>query len=87
MSEVSGFLVSPRFERTILDGLDFIFSDKNKVCLCPKLGPPFLRHFQALIRLFAKELYFFVHESRLPCSSAALGTGEGGDGGVVSNYF
>lgn len=51
---------------------------KTKSMCTPKLGPPFLRHFQELIGLFAKELYCFVRESRLPCSGAALGLGRGG---------
>lgn len=65
---------------------------KTKSICIPKLEPPFLHCFQELIRLLAKELYFFVHESRLPCSGAAFGTGEGGDGvgGALqedSDYF
>lgn len=51
---------------------------KTKSICTPKLGPPFLRHFQELIGLFAKELYCFVRESRLPCSGAVLGLVRGG---------
>lgn len=61
---------------------------KTKSICTPKLGPPFLRHIQELIGLFAKELYCFVRESRLPCSGAALGLGRV-EGGLQedSNYF
>lgn len=55
---------------------------KTKSICTPKLGPPFLRHFQELIGLFAKELYSTVLSVSLGYHAVVLRWDWGGWRGV-----